>query len=145
MEVDVKTSAQFLRPEAGPSKRGTETILVVEDDIGVRHLAVRVLVSYGYHVLEAANGPEALQVSEGYERPIHLLLTDVVMPKMNGRELADRLRGQRPGMPVLYMSGYADNAISQIGTLPAGTAFLPKPFSVEELIRKVRVLMPELG
>jgi two-component system cell cycle sensor histidine kinase/response regulator CckA len=144
-EVEVKTSAQFLRPEAGPSERGTETILVVEDDVGVRHLAVRVLVSYGYQVLEAATGPEALQVSEGYERPIHLLLTDVVMPKMNGRELVDRLRGQRPGIPVLYMSGYADNAISQIGALPPGTAFLPKPFSVEELIRKVRVLMPEQG
>jgi CheY-like chemotaxis protein len=144
-EVEVNASVPFLRPEAGTSARGTETILVVEDDVGVRHLAVRVLVSYGYHVLEAANGPEALQVSERFEKPIDLLLTDVVMPKMNGRELVDRLRGQRPGMPVLYMSGYADNAISQIGALPPGMAFLPKPFSVEELIRKVRVLMPDVS
>jgi PAS domain S-box-containing protein len=145
MEVEVETPAQFLRPDAASSERGTETVLVIEDDAGVRHLAVRVLISYGYHVLEAEDGPEALQISEQYEKPIHLLLTDVVMPQMNGRELVNRLRGQRPGLPVLYMSGYADNTILQLGRLPPDTAFLAKPFSIEDLIRKVRTLMADRG
>jgi CheY-like chemotaxis protein len=108
-------------------------------------MATRVLLSYGYHVLEAAGGPEALRISEQYEKPIHLLLADVVMPRMSGRELVNRLRGQRPGVSVLYISGYADNAILQLGILPPDTAFLPKPFSVEELILKVRALMANRG
>jgi CheY-like chemotaxis protein len=127
------------------SAQERETVLVVEDDVGVRHMATRVLLSYGYHVLEAAGGPEALRISEQYEKPIHLLLADVVMPRMSGRELVNRLRGQRPGVSVLYISGYADNAILQLGILPPDTAFLPKPFSVEELILKVRALMANRG
>ena len=144
-ETEVETPAQFLRPPVTPSERGTETVLVVEDDVGVRHLAVRVLISYGYHVLEAEGGPQALLLSEQHQEPIHLLLTDVVMPQMNGRELVSRLRGQRPGIPVLYMSGYTDSATLQLGALPPHTAFLPKPFSVEDLIRKVRALMAARG
>ena len=144
-ETEVETPAQFLRPPVTLSERGTETVLVVEDDVGVRHLAVRVLISYGYHVLEAEGGPQALLLSEQHQEPIHLLLTDVVMPQMNGRELVSRLRGQRPGIPVLYMSGYTDSATLQLGALPPHTAFLPKPFSVEDLIRKVRALMAARG
>jgi PAS domain S-box-containing protein len=144
-EIEVEIPAQFLRPDITSSERGTDTVLVVEDDVGVRHLAVRVLVSYGYHVLEAEGGPEALLISEQHQEPIHLLLTDVVMPQMNGRELVSRLRGQRPGLPVLYMSGYTDSATLQLGALPPNTAFLPKPFSVEDLIRKVRTLMAARG
>jgi PAS domain S-box-containing protein len=144
-EIKDETPAQFLWPEMAASTRERETVLMVEDDIGVRHMATRVLLSYGYHVLEAAGGPEALQISEQYEKPIHLLLADVVMPRMNGRELVNRLRGHRPGVPVLYISGYADNAILQLGILPPDTAFLPKPFSVEELILKVRALMANRG
>jgi nitrogen-specific signal transduction histidine kinase/CheY-like chemotaxis protein len=137
--------AQFLWAEMAASTMERETVLVVEDDVGVRHMATRVLVSYGYHVLEAEGGPEALQISEQYEKPIHLLLADVVMPQMNGRQLVNRLRGQRPGIPVLYISGWADNAIMQLDVLPPNTAFLPKPFSVEELILKVRALMAGRG
>ncbi|MGD9047839.1 MAG: PAS domain S-box protein, partial [Anaerolineae bacterium] len=140
-EVRDETPAQFLWAEMADSTRERETVLVVEDDAGVRHMATRVLVSYGYHVLEAESGPEALQISEQYEKPIHLLLADVVMPQMNGRELVNRLHGQRPGIPVLYISGWADTAILQLGILPPNTAFLPKPFSVEEMILKVRALM----
>ena len=117
------------------------TVLVVEDDAGVRDLAVRVLESYGYHVLHAGCGPDALLISERYDGPIDLLLTDVVMPHMNGRKLSEQLRSQRPGIPVLYMSGYADSNILRRGTLPPGMAFLSKPFAVEELIQRVRLLL----
>ncbi|MGD9148507.1 MAG: PAS domain S-box protein, partial [Anaerolineae bacterium] len=144
-ETKDDSPAQFLWPEMAASAQERETVLVVEDDVGVRHMATRVLLSYGYHVLEAAGGPEALRISEQYEKPIHLLLADVVMPRMSGRELVNRLRGQRPGVSVLYISGYADNAILQLGILPPDTAFLPKPFSVEELILKVRALMANRG
>jgi YesN/AraC family two-component response regulator len=91
--------------------------------------------------LEAESGPEALQVSKQYDRPIHLLLTDVVMPQMNGKQLADLLLSQRPGMAVLYMSGYADAAIPQLATLPLDTVFLSKPFAAEDLLWKVRTLL----
>ena len=115
--------------------------IVVEDDAAVRDLAVRVLESHGYHVLQAGCGPDALLISERYDGPIDLLLTDVVMPHMNGRKLAEKLRSQRPKIPVLYMSGYADSNILRHGKLPAGMAFLSKPFAVEELIQRVRRLL----
>lgn len=121
--------------------RGTETVLVVEDKEEVRDLAVQVLSLCGYRVLAASSGPEALQLSGQHPGPIHLLLTDVVMPRMTGKELADRLRAQRPRLRVLYMSGYADNAIIENGTLALGTAFLSKPFTVEGLTQKVRAVL----
>lgn len=117
------------------------TVLVVEDEPTVRSLAALVLRSHGYKVLEAESGPEALQVSKQYDRPIRLLLTDVVMPQMNGKQLADRLLSQRPGMAVLYMSGYADTTIPQLATLPLDTVFLSKPFAAEDLLWKVRTLL----
>jgi PAS domain S-box-containing protein len=117
------------------------TVLVVEDDAAVRDLAVRVLESHGYHVLHAGCGPDALLLSERYEGQIDLLLTDVVMPHMNGRKLSEELLVQRPGTPVLYMSGYADSNILRHGKLPPGMAFLSKPFAVEELIQRVRRLL----
>jgi CheY-like chemotaxis protein len=116
-------------------------VLVVEDDPAVRDLAVRVLESHGYRVLHAGCGPDALLLSEQYEGRIDLLLTDVVMPHMNGRQLSDKFRSQRPGTPVLYISGYADSNILRHGKLPAGMAFLSKPFAVEELIQRVRRLL----
>jgi two-component system cell cycle sensor histidine kinase/response regulator CckA len=121
--------------------QGTETVLVVEDEADVRNLAVQILQSCGYRVLAASNGPEALQISEQHGDTIHLLLTDVVMPHMNGKELADKLEHQRPALRVLYMSGYADDAIMQHGLLTAGVAFLAKPLTVESLTQKVRAVL----
>jgi two-component system cell cycle sensor histidine kinase/response regulator CckA len=133
--------AQPLPTASAKLVRGTETILVVEDEQDVRDLAVQVLKSCGYRVLAAPGGPEALQISQGFEDPIHLLLTDVVMPQMNGQELADQLLEQRPAIQVLYMSGYADDAIMYHGVLSASSAFLSKPLTIEELTHKVRALL----
>jgi len=119
-------------------RRGHETILLVEDESTVRGLAREYLESQGYTVLEAGDGASALQISQAHSGPIHLLLTDVVMPGMNGRELADHIVTRRPGTKVLYMSGYSDNAISQNGTLDPGIALLEKPFTPPALKTKVR-------
>ena len=121
---------------------GAETILLVEDDSLVRELARRVLVQHGYLVLEAYDGEEALRVCKGYEKPIHLLVTDVVMPGgMSGRQLAESMATMHPETQVLYMSGYADNAIVRHGILESDTAFLQKPFTPESLARKVREVL----
>ena len=115
--------------------RGTETVLVVEDADGIRDLTVGVLKAHGYQVLVARNGVEALELSERHEGPIHLLLSDVVMPRMSGQELAEQLQSQRPETRVLYASGYADEAIAHRGS------FLRKPFTLEGLTRKVRAVL----
>jgi CheY-like chemotaxis protein len=128
-------------PGLARSGRGTETILLVEDDAPVRELTMRVLESGGYTVLPAEDGLEAIQAGEQHNGPIHLLLTDVVLPHMNGKQLADQLNAVRPEMAVLYMSGYADNAIDQQGMLAPGVAFLAKPFSIEELNNRVRTVL----
>jgi DNA-binding NtrC family response regulator len=120
-----------------------KTVLVVEDDAGVRMLAVRVLASYGYRVLEAGNGKQALQLGLEHEGPIDVLITDVIMPQMNGRELVEKLHHVRPSMAILYMSGYADDALPTQGGLPADTGFLAKPFTVEGLIGKVQSTLEE--
>jgi len=117
---------------------GSETVLIVEDDDRILNLARKILQLRGYTVLAAENGEEALKVSEGHEDPIHLLLTDVVMPVMSGRELAERLQPMRPEIKVIYMSGYTDNAIVHHGVLAPGVNFLEKPFTLESLAKKVR-------
>ena len=124
---------------------GSETILVVEDEMSVRKLAAEFLGSNGYRVLEAQDGGEALQVCEEHRAPIHLLLTDVVMPGMSGRELAVRLVGARPEMKVIYVSGYTDDAIVQHGVREEGTVFLQKPFSLDALARTVREALDSKG
>ncbi|MEW6377108.1 MAG: response regulator [Thermodesulfobacteriota bacterium] len=121
--------------------RGSETILVVEDEEEVRKLAVRILQRQGYRVLEAPQGVDALLICEQHKGPIHLLVGDVVMPKMNGRELAERLVSIRPEIKVLYMSGYADNVIAQHGVLEEGINYIQKPFTVNGLARKVREVL----
>jgi CheY-like chemotaxis protein len=120
---------------------GSETILIVEDEAGLRKLARRALQQYGYMILEAENGEEALRVSEAHEGPIQLMITDVVMPMMNGRELAEKLQPLYPHMKVIYMSGYTDNTIVHHGVLEPGLNFLEKPFSPDGLARKVREVL----
>ena len=122
---------------------GTETVLVVEDEGAVRDQAVLVLASYGYTVLDAADGQAALEVSRSYAGPIDLLLTDVIMPGLNGRELAEQLQAERPETRVLYMSGYAGDAIESHGVHAQGLAFLAKPFTLEDLLRKVRNVLDQ--
>ncbi len=120
---------------------GTETVLLVEDEEAVRSMVSKVLQNKGYRVLEASHGNEALEVCDRFEGPIHLMVTDVIMPQMSGRELAERLALMRPEMRVLYMSGYPDNTIVQHGVLEPGTAFLQKPFTINALELKVREIL----
>ena len=128
-------------PEIEFDLKGSETILLAEDEEMVRKLAREILVTYGYKVLEAASGGTALLLCEEHNAAIDLLLTDVVMPEMSGRKLADRLADLRPEMKVLYMSGYADNAIVHQGVLEEGTNFIQKPFSPDALAGKVRKVL----
>jgi CheY-like chemotaxis protein len=122
-----------------------ETILLVEDDEVVRKLVSEVLDNEGYRLLEAANGVAALSICAQYEDRIHLLLTDVIMPEMSGRALADRLVPQHPEMKVLFMSGYTDDVIADHGVLDAGTAFIQKPFAPDVLAKKVRDVLDGRG
>jgi two-component system cell cycle sensor histidine kinase/response regulator CckA len=139
----VEEAVEPLKPSAAPTRppQGSETVLVVEDDEGVRTLAREFLQMDGYTALEARHGEEALQVCEQHEGPIHLMVTDVVMPGMSGRELAEHLAPLRPEMKVLYISGYTDNAIVRHCVLEPGTAFLQKPFTTDALARKVRLAL----
>jgi CheY-like chemotaxis protein len=130
-----------VRPVPEPAPSGTGTVLVVEDEAGVRHLARHVLSRFGYRVLEAADGIEALRLAEVEQGSIDLLLTDVVMPGMSGAELADRFLALRPHTRVLYASGYADDAVMRHGVRHDGVPFLQKPFEPDELVRCVRELL----
>jgi CheY-like chemotaxis protein len=121
--------------------RGEETILLVEDDAALKGLISKALQKYGYAVWEAANGDEALAICDKKRGPIHLLLTDVVMPQMGGRELAERLAQLRPEIKVLYMSGYTTNAVVHHGVLDAGINFIQKPVKILSLIQKVREVL----
>ena len=123
------------------SLRGSETILIVEDEPVVRALVLEILTRQGYEVLEAQDGAQARMLCERHGGAIDLLLTDVVMPRMNGRELAESLRDQRPQMRVLYMSGYTDDAVVLHGILQEGANFLEKPFRPDSLARKVREVL----
>ena len=120
---------------------GSETILLAEDEEGVRHIARRALETYGYVILEAGNGCEALQVGQDFDGPIHLLVTDTIMPQMGGYELAQRLSRLRPDMKVLFTSGYTDDAIVRHGVLHSGTPFLQKPFTPQVLAAKVQGIL----
>ena len=120
---------------------GKETVLLVEDDASVRQLAQDLLESYGYRVLSASDGPRALAIAEERAEPIHLLVTDVIMPEMSGPDLAQRLLTVRPGMRVLYISGYADEALGPHEIPRPGTALLDKPFTLEAFLRKVRQIL----
>jgi CheY-like chemotaxis protein len=121
--------------------RGTETILLVEDEAAVRDLVRRVLAGLGYTVLQAREGEQALDICGQLRGPLHLLISDVVLPGINGWELARRLREVRPECRLLYMSGYTASVISQRGILEPGVPFLQKPFSPEALAHKVREVL----
>jgi PAS domain S-box-containing protein len=129
----------------GELSRGSETILLVEDEEAVRSLAREILERRGYHVLESDGAIKALEVGEGHKEHIHLLLTDVVMPQMSGRELAEHLAPLHPETKVLYMSGYADNAVVHHGLLDPSTALLQKPFTAQALARKLREVLDSAG
>jgi CheY-like chemotaxis protein len=116
----------------------TATILLVEDGESVRRLASRILTRAGHTVIEAANGREALEVAARHEGEIDLILTDVVMPELNGRELVDRIRESRPGIRALYMSGYTDDEIVRRGLLSSDMAFIEKPFTSARLLERVQ-------
>jgi signal transduction histidine kinase len=121
--------------------QGKETVLVVEDEEAVRQLAVRILKRQGYTVLDTPDGEGALVICEKQKEPVHLILTDVIMPGMSGRQLAERCRRIRQDFKVLYMSGYTDNAIVHHGVLEEGMNYIQKPFTVEDLARKVREVL----
>jgi CheY-like chemotaxis protein len=122
---------------------GTETILLVEDQKALRSFTKAALRQYGYRVVEASDGQEALLIATHQLEPIDLLLTDVVMPGMNGKELSIRLKERHPSMKALFMSGYAGDVIAERGVLNPGVAFLHKPFSRAELARKVRGVLDD--
>jgi len=127
------------RVEVAPqAPRGTETVLVVEDEPKLRNLTRTYLEMQGYKVLEAEDGIRALEIALGHPDVIHLVLTDLVMPKMNGRQLAEQIASVHPEIKVLYMSGYSENVIAHNGTLEPGTMFLQKPFTLYSLSQKLR-------
>ncbi len=142
--LPVATSAlevEKSRPETSAYRQGWETILLVEDEKVVRELACAALEQNGYQVITAASPKEALTICEGMEGHIHLLLTDVVIPGMSGKQLAEQLTARYPEMKVLYISGYAENAISHHGVLDPGIAFLAKPFTPNILASRVRKVL----
>jgi CheY-like chemotaxis protein len=139
--VDGESPSHASPATAGELRRGSETVLVVEDEKGVRQLIVTVLKQHGYQVLEAGDSLEAVQVSEKHPGEIALLITDVIMPHSSGRDLADRLLATRPGIRVLYISGYTENTILHHGVLESNIDFLAKPFAFETLLDKVREMI----
>jgi PAS domain S-box-containing protein len=138
--VDAPVEEPVARP-APAAATGTETILLVEDEDVVRRLVAEILADAGYAVLEASDGASALEVARSHRGPLALLVTDVVMPGMSGRDVAQAVSPLRPALRVLYISGYTDSAIVDHGVLDEGTAFLQKPFSSGELTAKVRSLL----
>lgn len=131
--------------QAGPLPRGTETLLFVEDEPAVRHLACSVLEAQGYNVLRANNGEEGLRVALNLKgQPIRLVVTDVIMPLMGGQEMAQRLKSAYPNLKIIFTSGYTDDAIAHHGVLDPGVAFLSKPYAPAILARKVREVLDAL-
>lgn len=139
----VEMPSEVFKPKAAQTelKVGTETVLLVEDEEMVRNMTREILQESGYRVLEAKHGQEALLVAEQHHGPIHLMLSDVVMPQISGRQLAEQLAPRRKEMKVLYMSGYTDDAIVHHGVLDEGVAFIEKPFTPHALTYKVREVL----
>lgn len=155
-EEDVGTTFKVYLPRVNeniaPSKRqgsgevkltGDEVILLVEDEASVRSLSREILEGFGYTVLETSNGQEALQICQSHAGPIHLMVTDVVMPKMSGRKLAEAIQKIRPEIKILFVSGYTEDAIIHHDVLRSGTPFLQKPFVPTTLAEKVREVLDQ--
>ncbi len=142
--VEQPLSAAVTPIQTGPLPRGTETLLVVEDEPSVRHLARGVLEAQGYEVLSASNGQDALHVAREHKgSPIRLVITDVIMPLMGGKVMAEWLKTTYPDLKILFTSGYTDDAIAQHGVLEPGVAFLPKPYTPGILARRVRSMLDD--
>jgi len=139
--VDEQPEAENLAAPETPVAGGRETVLIAEDDPAVRKIVGEVLTQKGYRVLRAPDGPAALEISRAEPGKIHLLVTDLVMPGMTGRELAEALVAERPGLPVLYMSGYTDDAVVRHGVLQEGMPYLQKPFAPRALASRVREVL----
>jgi len=134
--------AEALAERAAPWPRGTETLLLAEDDPGVRQVTCDVLQGQGYRVLPASNGEEGLRMARELQgRTIGLVITDVVMPRMGGNRMAESLRASQPDLKVLFTSGYSDDAVIGWGMLRTGAEFLPKPYTPDTLARKVRAML----
>jgi DNA-binding response OmpR family regulator len=129
------------RPSMELRLRGTETVLLVEDDEGVRALARLVLQTRGYTVLEARHGDEAVRIAGQFDRPIHLVVSDLVMPGLSARSLLSKLQEERSALKFLFMSGYLDDAIAHHGLIEMGLPFLQKPFTPDSLTAKVREVL----
>jgi CheY-like chemotaxis protein len=127
--------------EEQPTVTGNETILLVEDDQGVREMATKMLTRLGYQIVPVATPTEAMHFIESGGQSIDLLLTDVVMPGMNGKELADLLARRLPNLKILFMSGYTPNVVAHRGVLSEGVNFIQKPFSRTEMGRKIRQVL----
>ncbi|MGP8246017.1 MAG: PAS domain S-box protein [Bryobacteraceae bacterium] len=138
--VTESLSAASERPPAGAGA-GFETVLVVEDEASVREFTAKILRELGYQVLTASGGDEAIRVSDAYSPEIAALITDVIMPGMSGRQVADELKGRRSGIKVLFVSGYTGDVIAEHGVLETGVDFLAKPFHLEDLARKLREVL----
>jgi DNA-binding NtrC family response regulator len=136
----LRNQVQIAKP-AENSAGGFETLLLVEDEASVRQASGQFLTRSGYHVLEASDGEDAVRASREYAGPIHLMITDVVMPRLGGPRLAERLAEERPDMAVLFVSGYAENTVLKHGKIDVGTRFLQKPFSLKALGREVRQVL----
>ncbi len=138
-KMPLDSTSQQSKPSS--PKNGTETILLVEDENAVRNIVRIVLTRYGYKVLEAADGNQALEIVRTYEQPIHMLLTDVVMPGMHGPEVAKAVVNKMPSIRVIFMSGYVDDARTREGLADATASFIQKPFTSEDLAHKVRAIL----
>jgi PAS domain S-box-containing protein len=138
------TAAVDLRPALPEPPGGSETVLIVEDDPAVREVATQILRRKGYRILQAPDGATALALARTHVARVSLVITDLVMPGMSGRELADAVRAEQPGVRVLYMSGYTDDAVVRQGVLNASAPYLQKPFTAQSLALKVRELMDRL-
>jgi len=139
--VEDPTESRDATPQGRAPAGGAETVLLVEDEQSVRQLVRETLEARGYRVLEAENGEAGLAVAARHEKPIDLVITDVVMPELGGRELAQRLVKARPQIKVLYLSGYTEDAVVNDGTIDSANAFLQKPFTLQNLARKVREVL----
>jgi CheY-like chemotaxis protein len=142
-DADLPLGSPSATPTASPT--GSETVLLVEDEAALRRLSRRVLAQFGYTVLEAPDGEEALHLAEAYHGPINLVLTDVVMPRLSGRDLAERVLASHPEARILFMSGYMDDAVVQEGLQTQSVALLRKPFTPYALAARIREVLDATG